>query len=144
MYHEDPFCSGLWYQKHLNAPAPQGRRGGAPEAPRTEANCKVPRGTDKTWPALEVDGMYRTPSVAIAFGDVSMGGYMNPGNRPLVSTRGHIADHVGLGVANFDGWFAKLRGENVKILEPPHRVGEARTFVIEGPSKEAIEILEVK
>ena len=30
MYHEDPFCSGLWYQKHLNAPAPQGRRGGAP------------------------------------------------------------------------------------------------------------------
>ena len=88
--------------------------------------------------------MYRSPSVAIAFGDVSMGGYMRQGDRPLVDTRGHTADHVGLGVADFDAWFAKLRAENVKILEPPHRVGEARTFMIEGPSKEAIEILEVK
>jgi len=144
MYHEDPFCSGLWYQQHLNAPAPQGRRGGAPETPRTEANCKVPRGADKTWPALEVDGMYRTPSVAIAFGDVSMGGYMRQGDRPLVGTRGHIADHVGLSVANLDAWLAKLRGENVKILEPMHKLGETRAFMIEGPSKEALEIVEVK
>ena len=143
MYHEDPFCSGLWYQKHLNAPAPQGRRG-APETPRTEANCKVPRGGDRTWPALEVDGMYRTPSVAIAFGDVSMGGYMRQGDRPLVGTRGHLADHVGLSVANLDAWLAKIRSESVKILEPPHKLGETRAFMIEGPSKEAIEIVEVK
>src|SRR5262249_61780041 len=27
MFHDDPFCAQLWYQKHLNAPAPQGRRG---------------------------------------------------------------------------------------------------------------------
>src|SRR5712691_1720400 len=122
MYHEDPFCSGLWYQKHLNAPAPQGRRGGA--EPRTDANCKVPRGADKTWPALEVDGMYRTPSAAITFGDVSMGGYMRQGDRPLADTRGHVVDHVGLGVADLNAWFAKLRGESVKILEPTHKIGE--------------------
>jgi catechol 2,3-dioxygenase-like lactoylglutathione lyase family enzyme len=143
MYHEDPFCAQLWYQKHLNAPAPQGRRGAAAE-PRTEANCKVPRGADKTWPALEHDGMYRTPSIALAFGDVSMGGYMNQYDKPLVSTRGHLADHVGLSVANLDAWAAKLRGENVTFLDQPHKLGETRAFMIEGPSKEAIEVVEVK
>src|SRR4029079_15706474 len=130
MYHEDPFCSTLWYQKHLNAPVPQGRRGG-PE-PRTEANCKVPRGADKTWPALEADGMYRTPSAAIAFSDVSMGGYMRQGDRPLVSTRGHLADHIALGVANLDAWVAKLRGEGVTFLEQPYKLGETRALMIEG------------
>jgi len=142
MYHEDPLCSGLWYQKHLNATAPQGRRGGA--EPRTEANCKVPRGADKTWPALEVDGMYRAPTVAIAFGDVSMGGYMRQGDRPLVSTRGHLADHIALSVANLDAWVAKLRGEGVKFLEQPYKLGDTRAVMIEGPSKEALELVEVK
>jgi hypothetical protein len=67
MYHEEPFCSQLWYQKHLNVPIPQGRRGAPPSEPRTEANCKVPRGPDKTWPALDVDGMYRSPQIPLAF-----------------------------------------------------------------------------
>jgi catechol 2,3-dioxygenase-like lactoylglutathione lyase family enzyme len=142
MYHEDPFCSALWYQKHLNAPVPQGRRGTA--EPRTAANCKVPRGADKTWPALDFDGMYRNPSAAIAFGDVSMGGYMRQGERPLVSTRGHLADHIALGVGNLDAWVAKLRGENVKFLEQPYKLGETRAVMIEGPSREALELVEVK
>jgi catechol 2,3-dioxygenase-like lactoylglutathione lyase family enzyme len=143
MYHEDPFCSALWYQKHLHAPVPQGRRGAAVE-PRTEANCKVPRGADKTWPALEVDGMYRTPSAAIAFGDVSMGGYMRQGDRPLASTRGHLADHIALSVANLDAWVARLRGEGVKFLEQPYKLGDTRAVMIEGPSREALELVEVK
>jgi len=143
MYHEDPFCSALWYQKHLNAPVPQGRRGAAAE-PRTEANCKVPRGTDKTWPALDFDGMYRTPSAAIVFGDVSMGGYMRQADRPLVSTRGHLADHVALSVADLDPWVTKLRAENVKFLEQPYKLGDTRAVMIEGPSHEALEIVEVK
>jgi catechol 2,3-dioxygenase-like lactoylglutathione lyase family enzyme len=143
MYHEDPLCSALWYQTHLNAPVPQGRRGVAAE-PRTEANCKVPRGADKTWPALEVDGMYRTPSTAIAFGDVSMGGYMRQGDRPLVSTRGHLADHIALRVANLDAWVAKLRAENVKFLEQPYKLGDTRAAMIEGPSREALELVEQK
>ena len=95
MYHEEPFCSQLWYQKHLNVPIPQGRRGGPPAEPRTEANCKVPRGPDKTWPALDVDGMYRAPQIPLLFSDVSMGGYTRQSDASLVSTRGHLADHVG-------------------------------------------------
>jgi catechol 2,3-dioxygenase-like lactoylglutathione lyase family enzyme len=143
MYHEDPFCSALWYQKHLNAPVPQGRRGAAAES-RTEASCKVPRGADKTWPALEVDGMYRNPSAAIVFGDVSMGGYMRQGDRPLVSTRGHLADHIALGVGSLDAWVAKLRAENVTFLEQPYKLGDTRAVMIEGPSREALELVEVK
>lgn len=142
MYHEEPFCSALWYQKHLNAAMPQGRRGGA--EPRTEANCKAPRTADKTWPALESDGMYRAPSIALAFSDVSMGGYIRQGDRPLVSTRGHLADHIALSVANLDPWIAKLRGEGVAFLEQPYKLGDTRAVLIEGPSKEALELVEVK
>ena len=141
MYQEDPFCAQLWYQKHLNAAVSQGRRGGEP---RSEATCKVPRGADKTWPALEVDGMYRTPSAGVTFGDVAMNWYMRQGDRPLVSTRGHLADHIALSVANLDTWITKLGGEGVKMLEGPHKVGDARAIMIEGPSREAIELIEIR
>ena len=55
LYQEDPLCAQLWYQKHLNAP-PRAGWGGTPV---TEADCKVPRGADRTWPALNREGMYR-------------------------------------------------------------------------------------
>ncbi|HKB13928.1 MAG TPA: VOC family protein [Vicinamibacterales bacterium] len=144
MYHEHPFCAQLWYQKHLNVAPPQGRRGAAPAEPRTEANCRVPRTPDKTFPALELNGMYRAPQIPLVFGDVSMGGYMSNADQPLVSTRGHLADHVGLSVANLDAWAAKLRGEGVTFLDQPHKLGDTRALMIEGPSKEAIELVEVK
>jgi hypothetical protein len=143
-YHEDPFCAQLWYQKHLNVSPPQGRRGAAPAEPRTEATCRVPRTPDKTFPALELNGMYRAPQIPLVFGDVSMGGYMNNADQPLVSTRGHLADHIGLGVPNLDAWVTKLRGEGIKFLEQPYKLGETRAFMIEGPSKEALELVEVK
>ena len=142
MYQDDPFCAQLWYQKHLNAAVAQGRRGAG--EPRTETNCKVPRGPDKTWPALEVDGMYRTPSAGVTFGDVAMNWYMRQGDRPLVSTRGHLVDHVALGVAGLDRWIAKLRAEGVQMLEGPYTIGDARAIMIEGPSREALELVETQ
>jgi catechol 2,3-dioxygenase-like lactoylglutathione lyase family enzyme len=144
MYHENPFCSQLWYEQHLNAKIPQGRRGGAAAAPRTEANCKAPRTPDRTFPALDYDGMYRAPSIALIFGDVSMGGYMNNADQPLVSTRGHLADHIGLSVKDLDAWVAKLKAEHVTFLEQPYKLGDTRAVMIEGPSKEALELVEVK
>ncbi len=60
MYQDQPFCAQLWYQTHLNV-AVRGAARGQPA--RTEANCRVERGPDKTLPALDWDGMYRTPSV---------------------------------------------------------------------------------
>ncbi|MBZ5556434.1 MAG: VOC family protein [Acidobacteriia bacterium] len=143
MFQEDPFCAQLWYQKHLNVALPQGRRGAA-ATPRTEENCQVPRSPDKTWPALEVDGMYRSPSAGVTFGDVGMNWYVKQSDRPLVSTRGHLADHIALSVANLDAWVAKLRGEGVAFLKEPYTLGDTRAVMIEGPSREALELVEVK
>jgi catechol 2,3-dioxygenase-like lactoylglutathione lyase family enzyme len=139
MYQEDPFCAQLWYRRHLNAVVPQGRGG----PPRTEADCRVPRGVDRTWPALEVEGMYRTPTAGITFGSVAVNWYMRQGDRPLVSTRGQLVDHFALSVANLDAWTTKLRGEGVKILAGPYRLGDVRATLIEGPSLEALELVEV-
>jgi catechol 2,3-dioxygenase-like lactoylglutathione lyase family enzyme len=141
MYQEDPFCALVWYQTHLNAPSPQ-TPANAPK--RTETDCKVARSPDRTWPALERQGMFRTPTAGVTFGDVSMNWYMRQTETPLAPTRGHLMDHVGLSVANLDAWAAKLRAERVKFLEEPHRLGDTRAFMIEGPSREAIELVEVK
>jgi catechol 2,3-dioxygenase-like lactoylglutathione lyase family enzyme len=144
MYQEDPFCAQLWYQKHFGATAAPPRPGAPVEPPRTEENCRVSRGPDRTWPALEIEGTYRTPSAGVVFGDVAMTWYMRQGTQPLVGTRGRLTDHVALSVTNLDAWIAKLAAERVKILERPYALGETRAVLIEGPSREAIELVEVK
>jgi hypothetical protein len=75
---------------------------------------------------------------------VTVRGYVKQTPTPLVSTLGHTADHIGLGVSNLDGWIAKLRGEGVRFLLEPYRVGDARAVMIEGPSLVALELVEVR
>jgi len=139
MYWEEPFCAQLWYVKHLGASV-----AGARSSQYTESNCEGPRGPDTTWPALEKEGMYRTPRADVLFGDVSLNSYMNPGDRPLVSTRGHLVDHFALSVRNLEAWIAKLQNEGVRFLERPYKIGDMRAVMIEGPSHEAIELVEVQ
>ena len=142
MYQDQPFCAQLWYQTHLNVPVVAPRAG---QPVRTEANCRVERGPDKTLPALDWDGMFRTPAVQTTiFGDVSLFFYMNQGSTPAGPTRGYLMDHYGVSVANLDAWIAKLKGENVTVLEQPYTIGGLRAVMIEGPSREAIELIEVK
>ena len=142
MYQDQPFCAALWYQTHLNVPVPAPRAG---VTPRTAANCRAERGPDKTLPALDWDGMFRTPAVqSTIFGDVALFFYMNQGSTPAPPTRGHLMDHFAVAVPNLDAWLAKLKGENVSILEPPYTIGDTRAFMIVGPSNEAIEIIESK
>jgi catechol 2,3-dioxygenase-like lactoylglutathione lyase family enzyme len=139
-FHDDPFCAQLWYQTHLSAPVVPGRTS---ETPLTEATCRVPRGPERSWPALEREGMFRSPSAAVIFGDVSFPAYMRQTEQPLVSSRGHLYDHFALSVGDLDAWVAKLRGEGVRFLEEPYKLGSARAVMIEGPSREAIELVEV-
>ena len=141
MFQEHPFCAQLWYQKHLNAPVVQDRTSGRP---MTEANCQVPRGPDPTWPALEREGQFRTPRAAVEFSDVVLTWYARQGSEPLVGTRGHVYDHIGLSVTDLDAWVAKLRREGVTILQEPYRLGDTRAVMIEGPSREALELVEIK
>jgi hypothetical protein len=141
MYQEEPFCAQLWYQQHLNAPVFQGRTSATP---MTEANCKVARGPGRTWPALERDGMFRVPTAAVEFGDVALTWYPRQGDQPLAGTRGHLADHVALSVGDLDAWIAKLQREGMTFLAQPYRLGDTRAVMIEGPSREALELVEVK
>ncbi|HYB69339.1 MAG TPA: VOC family protein [Candidatus Bathyarchaeia archaeon] len=140
-FHEDPFCAQLWYQRHLGASVPAGR---GPAAPVSEATCRVPRGADRTFPALDRDGMYRTPSATVAFGDVALPSYMRQGDRPLAGSRGHLYDHIALGVGDLDAWVDKLVEERVAFLEEPYTLGDTRAAMIEGPSREAIELVEIR
>jgi 4-hydroxyphenylpyruvate dioxygenase-like putative hemolysin len=78
------------------------------------------------------------------FGDVALPCYMRQDDKPLASSRGHLYDHIALGVADLDAWVAKLRGERVRFLEEPYRLGDTRAVMIEGPSREALELVEVR
>ena len=141
MFQDDPFCAQIWYQQHLNAPVFAGRTS---PAGMTASTCQVPRGPERSWPALERQGMFRSPSAAVVFGDVALPWYMRQDEKPLVSSRGHLYDHLALTVADLDAWVAKLRGEGVRFLEEPYRHGATRAAMIEGPSREAIELVEVR
>jgi hypothetical protein len=141
MFQEHPFCAQLWYMKHLNAPSSAGRTS---EAPLTVETCKVARGPDPSWPAMERNGLFRTPRAAVEFSDVMLTWYANQGDTPLASTRGSIYDHIGLGVEDLDAWAAKLKDEGVTFLEQPYRLGDTRALMIEGPSHEAIELVELR
>jgi hypothetical protein len=88
--------------------------------------------------------MYRVPTAGVTFDDVALNWYANPGEQPLASPRGHVTDHIGLSVRNLDDWIAKLRGEGVRFLEQPYKVGGLRAVMIEGPSREAIELIETQ
>ncbi len=139
MWQDQPHCAQLWYQTHLNAPV--SARPGAPVY--TEANCWVPRGV-ATWPSLTHNGMYRDPTAGVRFSDVAMNWYMDQTDKPLAATQGHLMDSVGLGVSDLDAWIAKLKAENVTFLKPVFKIGDTRAVMIEGPSHEAIELVEVK
>jgi hypothetical protein len=141
MWQDDPFCAQLWYCRHLNAPTMPGRESATPV---TEQNCRVPRGADRTWPSLTREGMYRSPRAAGMFSDVALMWYPKQDERTLVSTRGHLLDHIGLGVADVDAWVSKLRSEDVPIVEGPYALGDTRAVMIEGPSREALELVELR
>jgi len=153
MFEEQPYCALIWYQQHLLAGnQPSGARsaadvggGTAPPPSRSEADCHVSRGPDVSWPSTYKRGHHRVPPPQLVyFGDVTLRWYMNQEDRPLVATRGQLMDHIALSVNDLDAWIGKLKRENVKFLEQPYRFGNGRAVMIEGPSLEAIELLETK
>jgi catechol 2,3-dioxygenase-like lactoylglutathione lyase family enzyme len=137
LYQEDPIGALDWYRRHLHAPVQPGFT-----PPAAAAGGPVPRSPERTWPALEREGMMRTPRAGVAFGDVALLWYANQGERPLVPSRGQLIDHIALSVADLDAWIGKLRAEGVGFLAGPYRLGPARAVMIEGPSREAIELVE--
>ncbi len=125
-----PLCAADWYIKHLGATS---------RAQRTGA-CEVPFAAPS-----EPLGVIRSPATTIRFGEVSL--IIYPRQRPeaLVSSRGHVVDHIALSVPNLNATLERLRKEGVKILEEPHRFGKSqmRAALIEGPDMVAIELVEL-
>jgi catechol 2,3-dioxygenase-like lactoylglutathione lyase family enzyme len=137
LFEEDPLAALEWYRTHLNAPL---RPGYAP----TAAPDGSRRWPERTWPSLVRDGMFRTPRAGVEFGDVSIMWYANQGETPLAPSRGQLQDHIGLSVTDLDAWIAKLKGKGVVFLEQLYPLGDTRAVMIEGPSREALELVEVK
>jgi hypothetical protein len=62
----------------------------------------------------------------------------------LAPTRGTLYDHWALSTADLDATMARLKRENVKVLEEIHPWGTSRAAMIEGPDRIAIELVEIK
>jgi len=139
MWQDNPLCAQLWYVTHLEATP---RQAPAPAAPVTTDSCKVPRGPLPSWPSLDPKGTFRFPTGGVRFDDVAMNWYMNQTDRPLSPTSGHLMDHITLSVGGLDSWIDKLKRERVVFLREPYRIGATRGVMIEGPSREAIELIE--
>jgi len=137
MWQDEPICAQLWYMTHLLATP---RRG---SGPISEDSCKVARGAEPSWPSLDKTGTYRSPTGGVSFDDVAMNWYMNQTEKPLAPTTGHLIDHVSLGVADLGAWITKLKGEGVVFLKPLYRIGSTLAVMIQGPSHEAIELMEI-
>src|SRR6202035_274664 len=135
LWQEDSLGALDWYQKHLNAPV---RAGFTPPEQR------IKRGTERSWPALNQEGMFRDPRAGVVFGDVVLTWYGNQSDTPLVPSRGQLQDHIAFGVAALAAGVGKLRGEGVTFLEQPYQLGDTRAVMIEGPSREALELVEVR
>jgi len=155
MFQEQPYCAVLWYRKHLDAadrPAsgrgpggPASGRGQAGSGPISETNCHVSRGSEVSWPSTYRRGHYRVPPAqSVYFDDVQLRWYMNQEDRPLASTRGQLMDHIALSVTDLDAWIVRLKREGVKFLEQPYPFGDSRAVMSEGPSREALELVEKK
>ncbi len=138
MWQEEPLKAQLWYQEHFNV-APRASFGPVSAA---DANRPVPRGPDRTFPALKPEGMYRFPRGGVTFGDIDLIWYANQGESPLEPSLGQLQDHIALSVANLDAWIEKLRGEGVRFLSEPYNLADTRAVMIEGPSREALELVE--
>jgi len=145
MFQEQPLCAVEWYVRHLNAPAPpgDGRIPGKPDG----STCTVERSSVVTYPSTYRRGHVRTPPpTGVTFGDLFLRWYINQEEAPLASMRGSAVDHFALSVPDLDPWIARFGNEGVAFLEgpEPYLVGNYRAVMIEGPSREAIEIIEIR
>ena len=90
---------------------------------------------------MDKAGTRRQPGGGAAFGAVGLNWFVSQSDVPLAPTRGQLVDHIAVSVPALDPWIAKLKAENVRFLQQPYTFGGLRAIIIEGPSREAIEII---
>jgi catechol 2,3-dioxygenase-like lactoylglutathione lyase family enzyme len=131
LYSDAPLCAAEWYVKHLGATSRAQRSG----------SCEVPFAAPS-----EPLGVIRSPAATVRFGEISLIIYPRQRPVPLASPRGHVVDHIALGVPDLAAALDRLRKAGVKVLEEPHQFGDSKSCaaMIEGPDTIAIELIEVK
>lgn len=131
LYSDAPLCAAEWYVKHLGATTRSQRSG----------PCEVPFAAPS-----EPLGVIRSPAATVRFGEISLIIYPRQRPGPLLSPRGHVVDHIALGVPDLTGALDRLRKSGVKVLEESHPFGDGKTraAMIEGPDAIAIELIEMK
>ena len=131
LYSDAPLCAADWYVKHLGAVS----RG---QTQRT-GPCEVPFAAPS-----EPLGVIRSPATTVRVGEISLIIYPRQRPGPLVSTRGHVVDHIAVSYPDVAVALERLRQSGVKVLEEIHRLGtgNARAAMIEGPDSIAIELVE--
>lgn len=129
-----PLCAAEWYEKMLGAKRAQGRAGAQPPA-----DCHVPFAAPS-----EPLGVIRAPAATVRIDDISLILYPQQKPEPLVSTRGHVNDHIAVSYPDVAAAVARLRKMGVRILEDVHNFGNTNTraAMIEGPDSIAIELVE--
>jgi catechol 2,3-dioxygenase-like lactoylglutathione lyase family enzyme len=129
LYSDAPLCAAEWYVKHLGASSRSQRSG----------PCEVPFAAPS-----EPLGVIRSPAATVRFGEISLIIYPRQRPGPLVSSRGHVVDHIALSLPDLAGALDRLRKSGVKVLEEPHPFGDGKTraAMIEGPDSIAIELIE--
>lgn len=134
LYSDAPLCAAEWYEKHLGAAS---RASGQQSAQRT-GPCEVPFAAPS-----EPLGVIRSPATSVRIGEVSLIIYPRQRPGPLVSTRGHVVDHIAVSYPDVAAALERLRKSGVKVLEELHRFGNgnAQAAMIEGPDSIAIELV---
>jgi catechol 2,3-dioxygenase-like lactoylglutathione lyase family enzyme len=130
LYSEHPLCTADWYVRHLGA----ARRGTVREGP-----CEAPYGAPS-----EPLAVIRSPAATVRFDDISL--IIYPRQRPgsLVSSAGHVVDHLALSVADLPAALTRLEAAGVRVLRGVHPFGsgQGKAALIEGPDSIVIELVE--
>lgn len=131
LYSDAPLCAAEWYQKHLGAVS-------RANAQRT-GPCEVPFAAPS-----EPLGVIRSPATSVRIGEISLIIYPRQRPGPLVSTRGHVVDHIAVSYPDVVAVLERLRKSGVRVLEEVHPFGNgnSRAAMIEGPDSIAIELVE--
>lgn len=131
-----PLCAAAWYERLLGLERLPSL-GGDDDRP---ADCRVPFG-----PRRDPGNQIHQPNARLMVGDILLSIYPNQRpERPLVSSRGRVLDHVGLATGDLRATLAHLRAQGVTVLEDIHRFGDSdlQAALIEGPDRLAIKLVE--
>ena len=133
LYSDAPLCAAEWYQKNLGAVSRSSAQRTGP--------CEVPFAAPS-----EPLGVIRSPATTVRIGEINLIIYPRQRPGPLVSSRGHVVDHIAVSYPDVAAALERLRKSGVKVLEEVHPFGNSnlRAAMIEGPDSIAIELVERK